>query len=107
MPAQRFRQAILPAEEVDCACLAAILREDSTAAAFGGTKLVPGNSGFIHDFFPPELIGVPLGQRSAGVRVFHDWQLEWQRFCVGEEAVWRKNRHNYRHQMDTAREQNN
>src|SRR5580700_8431027 len=89
MAAKRWRETLAGAEEIDGAGLAVVLGEDATVVAFGGGNAVPGDSGFIDDFFPAKLVGVPLWQRGASVRVFHDWELEGEIFRVGEEVVRR------------------
>src|ERR1700679_1098388 len=73
MSAERAGQAVAAAEEVDGAGLAVVLGEDSAVFIFAlvWRQAVPGYCGLGDDFFPAELVGVPLGQRRAGVVVLH------------------------------------
>src|SRR6202167_6657487 len=71
-------QGVAAGEEVDGASLAVVLGEDAAGFVFALIRgqAVPGDGGFGDDFFPAELVGVPLRQRRAGVAVFHDRQFE-------------------------------
>src|ERR1700757_1422654 len=69
--AQSGGEGVAAAQKIDRARLAVILGEDAAVATLFGRKLVPGLCGFGHDLVPPKLIGVPLRQDRARVRVLH------------------------------------
>src|SRR5437016_5241021 len=92
-------ESLAATKEIDSAGLSIVLGEDAAVMALINGDAIPGDSSFINNFFPAELVGVPLRQRGPGVRVFHDRELEGKMFCVGEEAVRRKNRHHHRSKM--------
>ena len=85
--AEGRRQSVAAPEEVDGAGLAVVLGEDAAGfiCSLVRGKAIPRYGSFGNDFFPSELIGVPLGQGGTGVAVFHDRKLEGKIFHVGEE----------------------
>src|SRR5260370_391005 len=102
---ERGRQSLAAAKEIDGAGLAVVLGEDAAVPALGGGDAIPGDSSFVGDFFPAELVRVPLGEGGTGVGVFHDRELERKIFRVGQKAVRRKNRHHHRGKMCSAGQQ--
>src|SRR5208337_3602588 len=106
MAAERARQAVAPPEKVDGASLAVVLGEDAAGfilPVFSG-KAVPGYCGFRDNFFPAELIGVPLRERGAGMVVLHHGQLEGKGFGIGKEMVRGKDRHGDWGEMGACRQ---
>src|SRR5438445_9513949 len=95
-------ESLAATKEIDSAGLAIVLGEDAAVMALINGDAIPGDSSFINNFFPAELVGVPLRQRGPGVRVFHDRKLEREIFCVGEEAVRPKNRYYHWRQVCAA-----
>src|ERR1700756_2934418 len=60
--ADRVRQTVLTAKEVDSSCLAIVLGKDAAIMALVRAKLVPRHGGFVDHLLPAELVGVPLRQ---------------------------------------------
>src|SRR5437879_5960224 len=102
MAAEGWRQSGAAAKEIDGAGLAVVLGEDAAARALRGRDSIPGDSSFIDDFFPAELVRVPLRQGGPGVGVFHYRELERKIFRVSQKAVRRKNRHHHRSKVCSA-----
>src|SRR5207244_1449649 len=78
-------ESLAATKEIDSAGLAIVLGEDAAVMALINGDAIPGDSSFINNFFPAELVGVPLRQRGPGVRVFDDRKLERELFWVGVE----------------------
>src|SRR6266446_99242 len=62
MIANRFRQPVLRAEEIDRASLAVTVREDCSPRALLGRKRVVNAADFARHFLPAEFIGEMLRQ---------------------------------------------
>src|SRR5215469_9764256 len=54
--AEGRRQARSPAIEIDGPCLAIVLGEDAAVVALFHGNAIPGQSGFVHDLLPAELV---------------------------------------------------
>src|SRR5262249_46295737 len=89
------RQAVFMGKEIDGSGLTIVLGKNAAIAPLVWAKLVPRHRCFIDHLLPSKLVGVPLRQNCAGVRVLRDGQLEWQLLHVQDEAIGRKNRHRY------------
>src|SRR5438067_3458161 len=63
--ANRLRQPVFLAEEIDRAGLAVIVRKDRGLRALLGRKRVVNPSNFARHFFPAEFIGEMLRQRTG------------------------------------------
>src|SRR6267143_1841946 len=105
MAAESARETVARTEEVDGAGLSVVLSEDAAIVVFVCGDAVPRLSGFGDDLLPAELVGVPLRQSCACVAVLHDRELEGKILHVRNEAVRRKNRDHYRHEMSATDEQ--
>src|SRR5580658_273521 len=106
MAAERCRQAVAAAEEVDGAGLAVVLGEDAAVFAVFDRDAVPGDGGFGDDFFPSELVGIPLREKNPGVTVFGDRRLEGKTFEIGNESIDGENGHDLGSGVRACSEQN-
>src|SRR5260370_42694830 len=104
MAAERVREAVARAEEVDGAGLSVVLSEDAAIVTLVCGDPIPGLGGFGDDFPPAELAGVPLRQICARMAVFNDPELEGTILHVGNETVRRENRNHDRHEMRASDE---
>src|SRR5256885_15431562 len=64
MTADRFRQPVLLAEQIDRACLSVVVREDRCPRALFGRKRIVNFADSTRHFLPTELVGEMLGQRT-------------------------------------------
>lgn len=83
-------EAVAATEEIDGPSLAIVLGEDAAVVALLGWDAIPSDRSFVGDFFPAELVGVPLRQCGPCVGVFHDGELEGEILCVCEKTVRRR-----------------
>ena len=105
--AERRRQAVAPAEEVNGAGLSVVLRKDAAIAAFLRGEPVPGDRSFGDDLFPAKLVGIMLRQHRSVVGVLRARRFDGEVLHVGDEFVRGKNGDDNRSQMRAAGEKEN